>query len=115
MIQVGGPCVETELDDFTVNDMVYLVKTQSESQVLLDVKDSVSRSLGNQDGLTYCGARKFEFAPSLTTLPFVSLQDGEMVLATDDKSFVGEYDITVTSSLVEYPSVFKSTTFRIDI
>ena len=56
-LQVGGPCIETQLDDFTVNDMIYLVKTQMQTQVITDIQDSVSRELGNQDGLTYCGSR----------------------------------------------------------
>ena len=114
-IVVSGPCIETEFEEFALADMTYLVQTLPETQTLGDVIDSVSRRLGNQDGLTYCGPRLYSFTPSLTSLPFITFSNGDIVLQTDDASLISEYDFTVKISLELYPEVERQTTFHVSV
>ena len=59
-IIVQSECDSTELDDFVVFDITVSVDDDAEEQTLNEVQDSVSRALGNQDGLTFCGSRIYE-------------------------------------------------------
>ena len=53
--------------------------------------------------------------PSISSFPFINFENGNIMVATDHTSLIGEYDFTFTTSLVEYPSVQTSTQFHISI
>ena len=64
-IEMIDPCFSGVMDALIIDDMQRAVKQASTSQSLADVADDVSKTFGNQDGLTYCGPRIVE----LTTDP----------------------------------------------
>ena len=78
--------------------------------MLEDVADIVSKTYGNQDGLTYCGPRIFELTTGPTSLysSFLTLDQASNVLTvqTDDDNDIGVHHIDARVSLVNYPGVF---------
>ena len=112
------PCFDSVMDPLIINDMMRSVKESSTSQSLSDVADIVSKTFGNQDGLTYCGPRIVE----LTTDPalyssFLSFDQVNNVLTvqTDHDADIGVYPIEAKVSLVNYPLVSTNMQFTVEI
>ena len=59
-IEMIDPCFASVMDPLIIDDMQRAVKQASISQSLADVADDVSKTFGNQDGLSYCGPRIIE-------------------------------------------------------
>ena len=76
-------------------------------------QDSASITYGNNDGYTFCGARQIHVVDladnsefDLATSPFVSIT-GQTLTFTPTS--IGVYSISIEYSLVNYPSIARST------
>ena len=59
-VEILDPCSQTVFNSFSITDMQITINDLTngqQTQQLPEVQDSVSLSVGNQDGLTACGAR----------------------------------------------------------
>ena len=95
-------CDSTAFDPFTVSDMTYSVFGTAGTQVLAIVQDSVSKAVGNQNGLDFCGNREFTITDpaSGTYANWLDLdpttQTLTLGLSETDLIDVGSYTIEVT-------------------
>ena len=113
-IEMIDPCFASVMDPLLIDDMQRAVKQAGTTQSLLDVQDLVSRTFGNQDGLTYCGPRVFELTTDPTLYsPFLSFDTTTNLLnvQTDDDNDIGIHLIDAKVSLQHYPAIFETVQF----
>lgn len=113
------PCKTSKLDDFTVSDMLVSVKGAFDVQTLVDPTDLVSRTYGNLDGNSYCGAREFEISvlPASIYSNFLGYEPGfnTLTLGTNDDADVNVYELDLRAYLVNYPEVELIKRFRVEV
>ena len=58
-----------------LNDMI-IFDEESElvEQIFADIQDTVSREFGNQDGVTFCGARNYELVDAESHAAYLKLE-----------------------------------------
>ena len=118
---VSTDCACTVFDTFAVPDMTYFLGGASSTQTLTAVKDAVSKVAGNLDGFTFCGARQYLITAatpsnygnvlSLNTITNVLTLGSTSTTLTD----VGEYIITITVKLTNYPTITKTAQFTASV
>ena len=81
----------------------------------LRVFDTVSSTLGDQSGLTYCGNRVYTledvYPDTANYNEFMSIDfdSGLLVAQSDEEEHVGTYDFTFKVGLEDYPSISQLT------
>ena len=63
-ITATDPCTDTTLDSFTIDDVSLSVDGGQETRPFANIADEKSRLNGNQDGVTFCGARTYSIVDS---------------------------------------------------
>jgi hypothetical protein len=97
--------------------MSHSVFGASSTQTLSDVKDSVSKVAGNQNGFDYCGQRDFVIAtiPSSYFSKVLAFDSSTKMiilgLPVTTKSDVKSYTIAIKIWLTNYPTVTTTATF----
>lgn len=113
-INMIDPCLSTVLQSLTISDMTRSVMQVGLDQTVYETTDSVSSTLGDATGLTYCGSRTIEIVTDPTTYSgFLSFDPatGIINLQTDDDSNINSYSIDARIYLDDYNSVEAFTTF----
>ena len=97
------PCQLTVLNPHTVDSKTLTAMT-SLSWTFTEPTDTKSSSNGNNDGLTYCGARTYSFSPAQTWL---SISGNTITVASTSPADYSAtaYSITMTTSLPAYSQV----------
>ena len=72
---VRNPCKTSQFEAFTLADLTVSPGEQVGSIQLPQVQDTASQENGNQDGLTFCGARAFVFVDPTLVPSFLSIDD----------------------------------------
>ena len=72
-IIVQEECGESTLDDLILENMVAFDEGAQVEQTFDEVQDSVSRDFGNKDGISFCGARKYELIDADDHAPYLKL------------------------------------------
>lgn len=88
-IIVQEECGETVLDDFILFDMIIQDEGGEEIQSFSEVQDSVSKELGIKDGISFCGARKYEFLQPELHSSYLSILGTKLTGFTVDNSAIG--------------------------
>ena len=96
------PCFASSMDALVVDDMQSSVRQGTIAQLIEEVADAVSKTFGNQDGLSYCGPRIIELTtdPSLYS-SFLTFDQStnELAVQTDDDNDIGVHMIVARISL----------------
>lgn len=84
-------------------------------QTFMEVQDSVSRLLGARDGVSFCGARKYELIDEELHSAYLSL-NGRIITGTSvDNSVIGEHRVQLKVSLFDQPDIFKIAEFMVTV
>ena len=100
-IDMIDPCTTTVLGNPSASPMSISVMGLYQEQLLTMGTDTISLTLGDQTGLTYCGERTFSIQGVSPATPahsgFLTLDatTGSIVAQTNDPSHVGTYTVTV--------------------
>ena len=61
VVEVIDTCNFSQLDELALQDLNFTINIDEAVVFTIDeVQDKASRQFGNQDGLTFCGARNYE-------------------------------------------------------
>lgn len=89
----------TELDDFSLDEMVASVLGLSSQQTIPEVQDSESRANGDGSGLEFCGPRVYSVSGG--SHPFVSIDNDlrQISVQSSDSADIGQHDIEIFVTL----------------
>ena len=117
-ITVQDPCETTELDDFSINDVLISLLGEVEIRPLpMSVPDSASKTYGNQDGTTFCGERIYTIDQLISYSEFITVNEvsGQMEFQSSQTDTVGQYTVQISTELTDYPAVTKIATFVVTV
>lgn len=113
-VTILHPCHSSTLDPPVVADMLAYISLPADTQTISTPLDSVSGTLGNNDGITFCGTRNYAISPN--TFSFLDLTGSLLTLQSNDPSDYPTFEtITLTVSLQNYPTVTSSDTFTVTL
>jgi len=99
-ITVEDPCETTELDDFTINDVLISLQGEVDIRPLpLSVADSASKNYGNKDGTTFCGKRIYTIDQLISYSEFLTVNEaaGQMEFQSSQTNAVGQYTVQIST------------------
>ena len=83
--------------------MAAAVLGEQDVETFAEVKDSVSKSQGTADGVSFCGARNYEIVDAADHAGYIQLSGRDITVESTSEDYIGVHKVQLKVSLVSQP------------